>query len=181
MIDTEGRLLEGEGEPNSEFWIHARLYAARTDVGGIVHAHPPACVCLTQIGEPHRVVHNQGGIFSAGVPEYARVGLIRSRELGAEIDYALTPAFEIYVAGFRSTDGYWLNDRGALGALTFRDRQLRFGTGFDWTLANWLRLQIEAGAIAERRMRVHDEDFGDLISRRGDPAGYAEIRFEVHL
>ena len=82
VIDTEGRILEGEGEPNSEFWIHARVYAARADVGGVVHAHPPACVCLTQIGEPHRVVHNQGGIFAAGVPEYSRVGLIRSLELG---------------------------------------------------------------------------------------------------
>jgi ribulose-5-phosphate 4-epimerase/fuculose-1-phosphate aldolase len=82
VIDTEGRIVSGEGEPNSEFWIHARLYAARPDVGGIVHAHPSACVCLTQIGEPHRVVHNQGGIFAAGVPEYSRIGLIRSRELG---------------------------------------------------------------------------------------------------
>ena len=82
VIDTEGRLVSGDGEPNSEFWIHARLYAAREDVGGVVHAHPPACVCLTQIGEPHRVVHNQGAIFSSGIPEYSRVGLIRSRELG---------------------------------------------------------------------------------------------------
>jgi L-fuculose-phosphate aldolase len=82
VIDTEGRVVSGDGEPNSEFWIHARMYAAREDVGGVVHAHPPACVCLTQIGEPHRVVHNQGAIFSAGVPEYSRVGLIRSRELG---------------------------------------------------------------------------------------------------
>ena len=82
VIDTEGRVVSGDGEPNSEFWIHARIYAARADVGGVVHAHPPACVCLTQVGEPHRVVHNQGGIFAGGVPEYARVGLIRSRELG---------------------------------------------------------------------------------------------------
>ena len=82
VIDTEGRLVSGDGEPNSEFWIHARLYAAREDVGGVVHAHPPACVCLTQIGEPHRVVHNQGAIFAGGVPEYSRVGLIRTRELG---------------------------------------------------------------------------------------------------
>jgi L-fuculose-phosphate aldolase len=82
VIDTDGKVLEGEGEPNSEFWIHARVYASRPDVGGVVHAHPPACVCLTQIGEPHRVVHNQGGIFADGVPEYSRVGLIRSRELG---------------------------------------------------------------------------------------------------
>jgi L-fuculose-phosphate aldolase len=82
VIDTEGRIVEGEGEPNSEFWIHARVYAARADVGGVVHAHPPACVCLTQIGQPHRVVHNQGGIFAKGIPEYSRIGLIRSRELG---------------------------------------------------------------------------------------------------
>jgi ribulose-5-phosphate 4-epimerase/fuculose-1-phosphate aldolase len=82
VIDTEGRIVSGEGEPNSEFWIHARLYAVRDDVGGVVHAHPAACVCLTQIGQPHRVVHNQGGIFVDGVPEYSRIGLIRSRELG---------------------------------------------------------------------------------------------------
>lgn len=82
LMDAEGRVVQGDGEPNSEFWIHARLYAARPDVGGIVHAHPPACVCLTQVGEPHRVVHNQGGIFADGVPEYSRVGLIRTRELG---------------------------------------------------------------------------------------------------
>jgi len=82
VIDTEGRIVSGEGEPNTEFWIHARIYAARADVGGVVHAHPPACVCLTGIGEPHRVVHNQGAIFAAGVPEYSHVGLVRSRELG---------------------------------------------------------------------------------------------------
>jgi L-fuculose-phosphate aldolase len=82
VIDTEGRIVSGDGEPNTEFWIHARLYAARADVGGVVHAHSPACVCLAGIGEPHRVVHNQGAIFASGVPEYSRVGLVRSRELG---------------------------------------------------------------------------------------------------
>jgi len=82
VLDTEGKILSGRGTPNSELWIHARIYAARPDVGGVVHAHPPACVCLTQIGQPHRVVHNQGGAFYAGVPEYERVGLIRTRELG---------------------------------------------------------------------------------------------------
>jgi L-fuculose-phosphate aldolase len=85
VLDTEGHILEGEGEPNSEFWIHARVYAARADVGGVVHAHPDACVCLTQIGQPHRVVHNQGGIFADGVPEYSAIGLIRSRELGEQL------------------------------------------------------------------------------------------------
>ncbi len=82
VLDTGGRTVSGEGTPNSELWIHARIYAARPEVGGVVHAHPPACIGLTQIGEPHRVVHNQGGAFYAGVPEFEPVGLIRTRELG---------------------------------------------------------------------------------------------------
>jgi len=82
VLDTDGNILSGEGTPNSEFWIHARAYAARPDVGGVVHAHPPASISLTQIGQPHRVVHNSGGPFLDGVPEYEHIGLIRSRELG---------------------------------------------------------------------------------------------------
>jgi HCOMODA/2-hydroxy-3-carboxy-muconic semialdehyde decarboxylase len=82
VIDTDGTIVSGEGTPNSELWIHARLYAARPDVGGVAHAHPPACVCLTQIGRPLSVVHNQGGAFLDGVAEYEDIGLIRTRELG---------------------------------------------------------------------------------------------------
>jgi len=105
-IDTEGRIVDGEGEPNSEFWIHARIYAARADVGGIVHAHAPACVCLTQIGEPHRVVHNQGGIFAAGVPEYSRVGLVRSRALGELLATVLAANNAVMMRGHGITTAF---------------------------------------------------------------------------
>jgi len=98
-LDLEGRILAGEGEPNSEFWIHARIYAARPEVGAVVHAHPPACVCLTQIGQPHRVVHNQGGIFTGGVPEYERIGLIRSRELGELLARRLGQGIAVMMRG----------------------------------------------------------------------------------
>jgi L-fuculose-phosphate aldolase len=85
VLDTEGTILSGTGQPNSELWIHARIYAARPDVGGVVHAHPTACVALTQIGQPHRVLHHSAAVFREGVPEFERVGLIRSRELGDEL------------------------------------------------------------------------------------------------
>jgi len=81
VLDTDGNVLSGDGTPNSELWIHARIYAARPDVGGVAHAHPGACVCLTQIGQPLRVVHNQGGAFFGRVAEYEAIGLIRTREL----------------------------------------------------------------------------------------------------
>jgi L-fuculose-phosphate aldolase len=106
LLDTEGRIVSGEGEPNSEFWIHARLYAARPDVGGVVHAHPPACVCLTQIGQPHRVVHNQGGIFADGVPEYSRIGLIRTRELGDLLAATVGPGIAAMMRGHGITTAF---------------------------------------------------------------------------
>src|SRR5713101_9306633 len=67
VLDTEGKILSGRGTPNSELWIHARIYAARPDVGSVVHAHPLACIALTQIGQLHRVVHNSAGVFGDGL------------------------------------------------------------------------------------------------------------------
>jgi len=99
VLDTDGNVLSGEGTPNSELWIHARVYAARPDVGGIVHAHPPACICLTQIGQSLRVLHNQGGGFADGVPEYERIGLIRSRELGDALARRLGAGVAVMMRG----------------------------------------------------------------------------------
>lgn len=99
VLDTDGNQLEGDGEPNSEFWIHARIYAARPDVEGVVHAHPPASVALTQIGQPHRVVHNMAGLYGPGVPEYERIGLIRSRELGDALMESLGGAAAVMMRG----------------------------------------------------------------------------------
>src|SRR5438477_6146615 len=51
VLDLDGNQRAGDGEPNTEFWIHARIYAARPDVGAVAHVHPPACVVLGQIGQ----------------------------------------------------------------------------------------------------------------------------------
>jgi L-ribulose-5-phosphate 4-epimerase len=99
VIDTEGNVVSGEGKPNSELWIHARIYAARPEVGGVAHAHPPGCICLTQIGQPLRVVHNQGGAFLDGVAEYERVGLIRTRELGDVLAHKLGKGVAVMMRG----------------------------------------------------------------------------------
>jgi ribulose-5-phosphate 4-epimerase/fuculose-1-phosphate aldolase len=99
VLDTDGNQLSGDGQPNSELWIHARIYAARPDVGGVVHAHPLATIALTQIGQPHRVVHNSAGVFGDGIPEYERIGLIRSRELGDLLAQALGSSHAVMMRG----------------------------------------------------------------------------------
>ncbi len=32
VLDTDGKVHSGDGTPNSELWIHARVYAARPEV-----------------------------------------------------------------------------------------------------------------------------------------------------
>ena len=106
VLDTDGNVRAGAGQPNSELWIHARIYAARPDVGAVVHAHPPACVCLTQIGQPHRVLHNQGSAFLDGVPEYERIGLIRTRELGDLLAHRLGRGGAVMMRGHGITTAF---------------------------------------------------------------------------
>jgi len=154
VLDTEGRILEGEGEPNSEFWIHARLYAAREDVGGVVHAHPPACVCLTQIGEPHRVVHNQGAIFAAGVPEYSRIGLIRTRELGDLLARVIGAGHSAMMRGHGITTAFE-DVRAATVAACYLEESASLQ----------LRMLAAAGGDASRLRTLSAEDAGPLADQ----------------
>jgi ribulose-5-phosphate 4-epimerase/fuculose-1-phosphate aldolase len=85
VLDIDGNIHAGEGEPNTEFWIHARIYAARPDVSSVAHVHSPACVALGQIGQPFQILHNSAGVFADGVPLFQPIGLIRTRELGDQV------------------------------------------------------------------------------------------------
>jgi ribulose-5-phosphate 4-epimerase/fuculose-1-phosphate aldolase len=99
VLDVDGKILDGDGEPNTEFWIHARIYAARPDVLGVAHVHSPACVALGQIGQPLQVLHNAAGVFADGVPLFQRIGLIRSRELGDQVAATLGPRRAMLLRG----------------------------------------------------------------------------------
>ncbi len=89
VLDVEGAQLSGNGSPNTEFWIHARIYKARPDVQSVCHVHSPNCVVLGSLGETIRPLHNAGAIFKDGVPVFDRVGLIRSRDLGDAVAESL--------------------------------------------------------------------------------------------
>ncbi|HEX6173146.1 MAG TPA: class II aldolase/adducin family protein [Candidatus Binatia bacterium] len=82
VLDVEGNQLSGDGRPNTEFWIHARIYKARPDVQAICHVHPPSCVVLSSLGETIRPLHASGAIFRNDVQVFDRISLIRTRELG---------------------------------------------------------------------------------------------------
>jgi ribulose-5-phosphate 4-epimerase/fuculose-1-phosphate aldolase len=89
VLDVEGNQLSGDGRPNTEFWIHARIYKIRPDVQSVCHVHPPSCVVLGSLGETIRPLHASGAVFKESVPVFDRVTLIRSRELGDSVAESL--------------------------------------------------------------------------------------------
>lgn len=52
VVDLEGRVLSGGREPTSELAMHLLVYGTRSDVGGVVHAHPPKATGFAVAGAP---------------------------------------------------------------------------------------------------------------------------------
>jgi len=47
VLDSEGRIVEGEGEVDpSAFWIHSRILHARNDVSCVLHTHQPYATAI---------------------------------------------------------------------------------------------------------------------------------------
>jgi ribulose-5-phosphate 4-epimerase/fuculose-1-phosphate aldolase len=163
VIDTEGKVLSGDGMPNSEFWIHARIYAARPDVGAVVHAHPPACISLTQIGEPHRVVHHQGSAF-VDVPEYERIGLIRSRELGDQVAQSLGGGNAVMMRGHGISTAF-RDVRAATVAACFLEESAQLNLGM-----------LAAAGGDGGRIRAFTREEAALANEQTGPAARAAER-----
>jgi L-fuculose-phosphate aldolase len=51
LVDGEGRVLDGKGNPSSELRMHLRIYERRADVSAVVHAHPPTATGFAVAGE----------------------------------------------------------------------------------------------------------------------------------
>jgi hypothetical protein len=105
---------------------------------------------------------------------------LRNRGQGVQLEYELSPRFEVMLMGFYDSDGFLLDRRPGLpNDLTFRDRVVKTGAGFEWKISRRFRLNLEAGAVAWRDVRVESADLGTLSKERGDPSPYFDIRFEV--
>ena len=53
-LDMTGKVVAGEREPSSERRVHLAIYAARPDVGAVVHTHSPAATRWSALGRPLR-------------------------------------------------------------------------------------------------------------------------------
>lgn len=99
LVSRDGDVLEGGGDRHIEYPIHTEIYAARPDVGGVVHIHPPHAVALAASGVELRPVSHQGTLFTPpSPPRYTdTTDLIRSAELGAGVARALTDRNAVFL------------------------------------------------------------------------------------
>ena len=52
VLDLDGNIVEGEGNPSSDTPTHLHLYAAFPEIGGVVHTHSTWATIFAQAGMP---------------------------------------------------------------------------------------------------------------------------------
>jgi ribulose-5-phosphate 4-epimerase/fuculose-1-phosphate aldolase len=103
IIDSDGKKLEGFGEPNGETAMHTSIYKARPDVQCILHYHPDELVAVSISGQGIKVVANCGVHFYRGTPIYDSPVLIRTEELGDKVAATLGDRNAVLLRGHGGT------------------------------------------------------------------------------
>jgi len=99
LVDPGGTVLTGDGSTHSELAIHAEVYVARPDVGGVVHTHAPYAVALAASAQPLRPVSHAATLFvPPDVPRFdSTTDLILNAELGRQMAAALGSARALFL------------------------------------------------------------------------------------
>lgn len=66
VLDQEGRILSGTGQPSTETQLHLAIYRHHPWVGAVVHAHPPKATALAAAHLPIPLETLPEGLFALG-------------------------------------------------------------------------------------------------------------------
>ena len=99
LVGPDGDVLAGTGPRHSEYPIHTEVMAARPDVNGVVHTHPPYAVALAATGQPLRPVSHAANYFvPPTVPRFTDTAdLVLTRELGRSVASTLGVACAVFL------------------------------------------------------------------------------------
>lgn len=62
-IDLNGKILEGNNAPSTEWRMHVEIFKARKDVNAVVHAHNPVTIGVTMISKEFKPVTAEASIL----------------------------------------------------------------------------------------------------------------------
>jgi ribulose-5-phosphate 4-epimerase/fuculose-1-phosphate aldolase len=103
VISSDGKKLEGFGEPNGETSMHTSIYKARPDVQCILHYHADELVVVAATGHGIKVISNCAVDFHRGTPIYDSPLLIRNSQLGDKVAAALGDHNAVLLRGHGGT------------------------------------------------------------------------------
>jgi ribulose-5-phosphate 4-epimerase/fuculose-1-phosphate aldolase len=142
IIDTEGKKLEGAGEPNGETPMHTSIYKARSDVQSILHYHADELIAVAASGQGIKVLSNAGVHFYRGTPIYDSPLLIRNHQLGDKVAATLGDRSAVLL-------------RGHGGTVVAKSLDYLVRLGLD--LVRSARLQIMAAPLGALRTHSQEE------------------------
>lgn len=155
ITDLEGNFVEGPYRAPSEVSMHARAYAARSNVHSVAHLHNPIVATLSMIDRPfYPASSNPGAFFGPGIlPKYMDPALIHTNEQGDAVAQALG-----------DSDAVMLRGHGSMVV----------GRSIEWTFAGCIELEeaaerfYKASLLGEVLVYSDEETERVMLQRRKD-------------
>jgi L-fuculose-phosphate aldolase len=89
LLDLEGQAEPGQRRPSSEWRIHRDIYAAREDVGAVVHAHPTFATTIACLRRDLPAVHYMIAVAGGSDVRCAPYATFGTEELSRNVLTAL--------------------------------------------------------------------------------------------
>ncbi len=88
-VTVENIVIYEPGAALKDYKAHPAIYAARPDIGAIVHTHPPYTIAFGTLGEAFTPIHHYGTPFHGKIATYDSPGQTKSEDRAGDIARAL--------------------------------------------------------------------------------------------
>lgn len=88
-LNFSGEVVEGNGQPPAEAWLHTAIMKSKSQVNAITRIHARVANIFSVTDRQLEPVHNHGSFFAGGVPVFRTPDLITTAQLGNEIAQVL--------------------------------------------------------------------------------------------
>ena len=92
VVDYDGKVIEGDGQPPSELPIHLEILKARPDVQSVLHCHMELAIAFTMMeGVKLMPMRARASRWKSGIPTHPDPSHIKLTEQGRALAKALGP------------------------------------------------------------------------------------------
>jgi ribulose-5-phosphate 4-epimerase/fuculose-1-phosphate aldolase len=99
LVTVDNIVIHEPGAKLNDYKAHPAIYAARPDVGAVVHTHPPYTIAFGTLGEEFKPIHHYGTPFHGKIATYDSPGQTKSDDRAGDIARALGPGCALLQQG----------------------------------------------------------------------------------